>query len=265
MDSARANHPPGAELQTDTAPADWIAPRVLPWGRDVGFHVCALVPTGYDAYVRVFHHVDEPDGEIWVRRRWSEIAERSGRRMHPAVQFERFASPHRPSGELDQDEATALVAVLRACTSPPERYWMAIWEGYAELSPGGSAMNVMWEPGLRGRLRRLMSGTRRSIPIEPPDGLTAAPKVTLPARAYYLYRAPIDVLPRFEFHAGHLLPPNMWWPDDKSWFVATEIDFDSTLVGCSRDCASALLASDLEALEVSPDTRLDLGGDTVND
>jgi hypothetical protein len=46
--------------------------------------------------------------------------------------------------------------------------------------------------------------------------------------------------------------------------VATEIDFNSTLVGCTRTNAEALLGSDLEALEVSAETRLDIDGDTIN-
>jgi len=46
--------------------------------------------------------------------------------------------------------------------------------------------------------------------------------------------------------------------------VATEIDFDSTLVACTRACGAALLNSDLEVIEVSAETRLDIDGDTVN-
>ena len=46
--------------------------------------------------------------------------------------------------------------------------------------------------------------------------------------------------------------------------VATEIDFDSTLVACTRVCGAALLGSDLEMIEVSAETRLDIDGDTVN-
>jgi hypothetical protein len=56
----------------------------------------------------------------------------------------------------------------------------------------------------------------------------------------------------------------MWWPEDRAWFGATEIDFDSTLVACTWTCAEALLSSDLEVIEVSAETRLDIDGDTVN-
>jgi hypothetical protein len=115
-------HPAGAELQVDTTAADWIANRVLPWGPDVGTRVCALVPTGYDAYARIFHRAEERIGTESIRRRWSELAERSGRRMHPAVQFERFGWPVPPAvGSLDRPEATALVSMLRARNSACSR------------------------------------------------------------------------------------------------------------------------------------------------
>ena len=111
----KITHPEGAELQLDTAPADWIADRLLPWGADVGTRVCAIVPVGYEAYLRVFHHAEEHVGSESIRRRWSELAQRSGRQMHPAVQFDRFAWPNPPQeGSLDRQEATALVSLLRA-------------------------------------------------------------------------------------------------------------------------------------------------------
>ena len=55
----------------------------------------------------------------------------------------------------------------------------------------------------------------------------------------------------------------MWWPEDRLWFVATEIDLNSTLVACTRACAQALLETELEVMEVSAETRLDADGDTV--
>jgi len=55
------------------------------------------------------------------------------------------------------------------------------------------------------------------------------------------------------------------WPDDQAWCVGSEIDFDSTLVAASEECADALLAdTTLEAVPVGPDDRLDIGGDVIN-
>ena len=256
-------HPQGAELQLDTAAADWIAGRVLPWSAVVGTRVCALVPTGYDAYVRVFHHVDERVGRESFRRRWSELAQRSGRRMHPAAQFDRFGFPGPPPiGSLDRDEATALVSTLRAYTTTPNSCWLAIWNGFAQLTGSFSTVRAARNGALHPRPER-----RRVIRSDmpgPPSDLANAPTVSLPNRKYFLYRGPIDVVPRFEHMPGHLQTPNMWWPEDRAWFVATEIDFDSTLVACRQTCAEALLDSDLEVMEVSAETRLDIDGDAVN-
>jgi hypothetical protein len=255
-------HPDGAELQLDTAAADWIADRVLPWGPDVGTRVGALVPTGYDAYARVLHHAEERVGSESIRRRWSELALRSGRQMHPAVQFDRFGWPAPPPvGSLDRQEATTLVSMLSAYTTTPNNCWLAIWNGFGQLT-GSVLVSVARVRGLGVRLQRRRAV--RSYNLDPPSDLADAPTVSLPAREYFLYRGPIDVVPRFEHMPGHLQTPKMWWPEDRAWFVATEIDFDSTLVACARACAEGLVGSDLEVMEVSAETRLDIDGDTIN-
>ena len=57
----------------------------------------------------------------------------------------------------------------------------------------------------------------------------------------------------------------LWWPGDRSWIVASEIDFDSTIVAGSPELRDALLANhSLEAFEVDPDGILSQGGDIIN-
>lgn len=64
-------------------------------------------------------------------------------------------------------------------------------------------------------------------------------------------------------HPG--VPVAMWWPADRAWFVASEIDFDSTVVAGAPELRDGLLSSSaLEAFEVPPDGILSLNGDTVN-
>jgi hypothetical protein len=61
------------------------------------------------------------------------------------------------------------------------------------------------------------------------------------------------------------LTPQLWWPEDRAWVVATEIDFDSTIVATTTAGAEALLDCEgLEALLVPADGRLDEGGDDIN-
>lgn len=65
---------------------------------------------------------------------------------------------------------------------------------------------------------------------------------------------------------GDVQSPQLWWPEDRSWVVATEIDFDSTIVAGARELIAALLAADqIETLEVGPDTSLQFDADTVKE
>ena len=73
-------------------------------------------------------------------------------------------------------------------------------------------------------------------------------------RSYLLFRGSIDEAIRlhreFEFH-----PPTLWWPDDRAWFVHTEIDASSTYVGGSAALIGRLVGEQiLESFEVEADT-----------
>ena len=59
--------------------------------------------------------------------------------------------------------------------------------------------------------------------------------------------------------------PNLWWPDDHAWFVATEVDDAWTYVGGSNDAIAVVLEDD--GLEAVPAQLTDLpfvGADTIN-
>jgi len=42
----------------------------------------------------------------------------------------------------------------------------------------------------------------------------------------------------------HPQSPNLIWPNDRNWILATEIDLDVTLVGGSQELIEVILASD---------------------
>ena len=84
-------------------------------------------------------------------------------------------------------------------------------------------------------------------------------------RGLLLVRGPV------EFAAANLVPEpasqsaNAWWPADRAWFVATDIDLMTTYVGGSAACIAELLATDgLEAAQVPADQRVTWDADTVN-
>jgi hypothetical protein len=59
--------------------------------------------------------------------------------------------------------------------------------------------------------------------------------------------------------------PSLIWPADRAWFVASEVDFDSTVIGGSRSLVDALLETpDLEVFEVTPQTKLTAFSDKRN-
>lgn len=61
------------------------------------------------------------------------------------------------------------------------------------------------------------------------------------------------------------LSGNLVWPADHAWCVGTEVDFDSTLVGCSRTAADEILScKELEAVPIDPHDSLQHDADRIN-
>jgi hypothetical protein len=59
--------------------------------------------------------------------------------------------------------------------------------------------------------------------------------------------------------------PNLIWPRDHSWFVASEVDFDSTLIGGRAGLIDAIIeSSKLEAWRTRPNDSLADDADQVN-
>ena len=140
-------------------------------------------------------------------------------------------------GSLSEEIALALAGVLAQGTTRPDRCWFAVWEGWG---------------GLR-------------------DDLTFGPVFHLPARGYHLLTGPLSAVAESALdvpgphHQPYYQSASLWWPDDRSWLVATEIDLESTYIGCTHACRDALLRlSVLEALEIDPASRIDWYGDPLN-
>lgn len=96
----------------------------------------------------------------------------------------------------------------------------------------------------------------------------SAPRLELPHRDHLLLTGPLDAvadIARYEPGAWPTQSPALFWPADRAWCVATEIDFDSTLVGGTAAAIAAVLASpDLEVLPVEPGDSLQSDADLVN-
>lgn len=83
-------------------------------------------------------------------------------------------------------------------------------------------------------------------------------------RGYEAY-ARVFHKPELEFWDEWMDAPNMWWPQDRAWFVETDIDEDTTCVAGSKQAIDAVLSHPaLEALPVGEDDRIDTDGDVLN-
>ncbi len=217
---------PGMSILTDTSPAAWVETALA--ATDGGTTVAAMVPTVFAAYARVLPPTYDPDG---VRRhRWPAIAAATGVPLTATTRFDDLVAGSdrwgRPSdGGLDARETAVLAEVLAGHTGTPEEAFFCLWEGF------GLPETEAW-------------AHRRA-------------RVRVPHRAYHLLTGPVSAAP--------VLPTpvewrcaSLWWPADRAWLVATEIDGYLTFVGGNRAAVDAVLAAPaLDAVEVRPATPLD--------
>ena len=215
--------------------ADWIVSRLHPFAADVG----SVLPDCFEAYARIFHPVIGADG---VTRRWADVAEANARIAHPEMQLHMIERPvgtpapagyecgdGYDSGSLRAPARAVLVERLRAATTTPDECWFCVWEGFGGLD----------DEGVAGRVR-------------------------VPGRGYLLASGPIDRALE-SFHPSFDQSPTLWWPDDRAWVVATEIDHAWTYVGADRAAIDGLLSDPrIEALEARITDRFVYDSDELN-
>ena len=223
----------------DTRAADWLVTSL----RGFAESIPSLVPVGFATYVRVFHPAYLRGKPV----RWADIALANGKDAHVGMQLDVLTgsadSYNIPpqldvfdwvpqEGSLPLKLVESLLPVLARHTSTPQRCWFGAWEGW-------------------GALRR---------------DLALAPKFGIPGRSYHLLAGPIEAATESvsQVAVGPELPflsalafqsTSFWWPDDHAWCVATEIDFNTTYIGCDEVCCHEILRLGLESFEVDPAAR----------
>jgi len=254
---------PVIEWSGDVAAVGWIARRLHPHtGR-----VTSLVPAGFPAYARILHPACHNNGGRWTMVRWADVATVTGAVAHPGMQFEAIASPQHPTdrapggagwrglppilGSLTAADVAVLAGVLAAATETPDRCWFCIWEGHGWLQGSPSAAVLT---------------ARGAAPVSAiaPPAVLAGPRVRLGGRAYLLYRGPIETAGAFARHPWNQTP-NLWWPEDRAWCVASEVDLPSTYVGGSAALAGRLRSeARVEVVSAEPDADITVRGDRIN-
>jgi hypothetical protein len=245
---------------SDAGQADWIARRLAPWEGD-SHTITVVVPAGFEAYARVLHPADEPDGAGRLVR-WAEVAAWSGMPLRRDAQFHSIALPPADpgapppyegqgprAGTLWTEDAKVLAAIARDWTSTPQDCWFCVWDGYGW--DGAITFSVLMEDGEPPPGRVVEERRRDPVPGPVRDG----PRVRLPHREYLLYRGPAeDVVAPASLEGTWGQCANLCWPADRAWCVASEIDLPWTYVGGPRGLIDAILADGrIEALPALPD------------
>lgn len=233
---------------------------------------------------------------------WAELARRNGRSMHPLVQSRRLNDDESRmhfddgwycgqtrSGFLEPEYLADIVTRLTPETTTPGDLTVGVWEGWGELQGTGvvytasgddgsaqAAYDEAFRASVAPEVREALARTRyqpprlfRRRPVVPPLLLE------LPDRRYLMFATDAAELsnPDWPLKAGigwddesEGVMPQLVWPADSAWCIASEIDFDFTLVGGTRAAIAAVLDSPLlETYEVQPDDDVSWDGDVVNE
>jgi hypothetical protein len=240
---------PGPAWSADVSEADWIGERL-----SASATLTSIVPAGFDAYARVLHpaQVPEQNGERLVR--WTQVAAWSGMPLHRDAQFHSVALPPvRPEapapwqsqgpeeGCLYLPDAEVLAGLAREWTAMPRQCWFCVWDGY------GWEATTFARPGEHS--------VRLPDPV--PTTVRSGPRVRLPHRDYLLYAGPVEAVTTIAPLSQSAQTPNLWWPADRAWCVATDIDLPWTYIGGPAGLIERILGDNrIEALPAGP-------GDTV--
>lgn len=184
--------------------------RLHPFGQDVG----AVVPDGFDAYARIDH---------------------AGRQGGPS----------------DADLAP-LAALLEAHTSTAAPCWFCLWAGYGWLYPGQGIGRLYRTrrrlgPFRKVALARARRRDARTMRADLPSALAERSQLHLQSREYYLFQGPVSAATAFRRHGPLGMwsdGPNLWWPADRTWCVASEIDLECTYVGGTKAAVGAVVSTD---------------------
>jgi hypothetical protein len=228
----------------DARAAEWVVAGL----RGFAESVVSLVPASFSQYVRVFHPAYRGIGPHRLAVAWAEIASANGMRMHAGVQLgsitgsERYEWEGQPgvfdqppeTGSLPPELLEPLLDVLARHTGAPGACYFAVWDGLAWL---------------------------------PPE-VRSAPTFSVARRTYHLLTGPVEAVRELADAwqpFGAPQSPNLWWPRDRAWCVATEVDLKTTYIGADHSCAQELISLPVvEAATVAPDLGIDWLSDTVN-
>ena len=216
-------------IVTDASVGDWIRESLTPWVpfTDAQMTIGFVIPKGFQSYVLI-RHAGEGDHQ----------------------------------GALGSATLETLLTVLSKFTTADEDCYFAMWEGFSWGNPG-VPLTAVRRPKLHRfvqqfalRFGRIPHRSRRQTYVPPfedpelhtlPVGIMKSERFKLPYRDYLLAKGSLFEGPkigRSRMGWFHPQSPNLIWPSDRSWILATEIDHDVTLIAGSEKLVEAILNTD---------------------
>jgi hypothetical protein len=255
----------------------WIRPRL---GGEFGA-VTLEVPKDFEAYARVFHPAWDTEGNPIS---WTEVAKACGTVPHREMQWHailglvdadelggsysgndpngaRWAGSDPPIGSMDIQTLDALCEILAVHTGDPAHCFFGLCtiQGWLDSFSTDELQSLLELPVDRHHI--VLAG-----PLSAVDQLLydwAKPSSTRMTLVSNEGEGPPPEPDPSEFLRREA--PNLIWPADHSWLVASEVDFDSTLVGGTANLIDAIVQSpELEAWQVEPTDSLTADADKVN-
>lgn len=196
--------------------------------------------------------VIEPAALDWVDTRLDEFTGNQVTSLVPSgfEAYARISRPHRA------ESAAVLTVVLRAHTGDRDQCRFAVWEGHGWV--WGGIVTISTDPAMHG-----LSPGPDELPV--PTHIRDGARATRPHRGYVLYTGTVDdalALGALDYPWRHRSPlpavtdevPDLWWPESRAWFVASDTDLDHcTYVGGSRRMIDEVVAAyQADAAAVGP-------------
>lgn len=210
----------------DLSAASWLVDGDQPWDKLIGFG-----PRGFPAYARLRFLPDpayEGQSENDV-----DLADEA------------------PS---ETEQLRAVLDTLDRYTATPEQCYFCLWDGWGSDIEGGDEVLIASE-GAGAGPRRLCKAPAF------PRSVLNGPKVTIPHRAYYLFRGALadfgdwgaaDMWPGQP--RQHMPDPAFIWPADRTWCVANDVDPHWAGIGAETAAIDQLVAdARIDVVPADPD------------
>ncbi|RKE64723.1 hypothetical protein [Microbacterium sp. AG238] len=291
---ARVLHPPSVQCRTNGDPLppfdEWVE---MPWQESQRVTADLVTgPTTWAETAAAFETTLHPLAQ------WDSIVRSPefGSNQRSAPDGRWFAAPG--MGDLDPHHLAVLAHELIRHTSTPDDVAAGLWEGRGGLlghlgRHPSRAFFQMGDPddATLARHNRMLGSSfsdRFNNVFRKPtwqEGILSreiseGPRLRLPERSFVLFRGAVgefadddwelrmpwrDAAAEAAGAAPMAQSPSLLWPADRAWVMVSEVDFDSTIVGGSRELVNAICRSpQLEALPLPADASLYWGADEVN-